>query len=513
MANVRCLGIASPQRSASEAGAASFEAGGNAFDAALAAATSLAVSYPDNCALGGDLIALIRRPGHEPLVVNASGWAAAGTDVDALRSGAAMPVYGPATVTVPGLVAGLHAIWAFGAARPWHAAFEMAIQQARDGTEVSPSLAASIEANAQRIEADTGLRGVLGTASGLLAAGSTLRQPALASSLEAIAAHGPAAFYDGPIGASLIATLRAHGSALSAGDFAEFSPELVAPLRTRLPEGELLTAPPNSQGFLLPLILQAVGQLDERLDPLGPDAARLAAIFRHAVSVRSQYLADPARVPVPVAELLDPERLRVVPAEPTRPASGDTVAVVAADDEGNAVSLIQSLFHSFGAGILDPRTGIICHNRGSYFSLDPRSPNVIAPGKRPAHTLMPATVERQGKPAVVAGTMGGSGQPQILSQVLLRLRHGDDPTAAVSAPRWVYGGMEVDSPPDEVLIESRVPDEAVRALRAEGFACRMLGDYDENVGHAQLVKIEQDGSITAASDPRSEGAGLVRRVP
>jgi oxamate amidohydrolase len=511
-ANASRLGIASPQRSASEAGVASFAAGGNAFDAALAAATCLTVSYPDNCALGGDLIALVRRSDGKTVVVNASGPAAVATDVDALRAASRhMPVYGASTVTVPGLLAGLYAIWSFGAAREWAAAFETAIAQARDGVEVAPSLAASIRANARLIASDPGLRRVLFDESVPLAAGATLRQPALATTLEAIAAHGPSVFYGGPIGASVLATLRSLGSVLSAEDFSAFAPELVAPLRTALCDGELLTAPPNSQGFLLPLILRAAELIDQRLDPLSADAKRLAAIFRHAVQIRNRHLGDPAFAPVPITELLDRAQVGSASVVPARSGSGDTVAVVAADDVGNTVSLIQSLFHSFGAGILDPRTGIICHNRGSYFSLDPASPNVIAPGKRPAHTLMPATLVREGRPAVVAGTMGGSGQPQILTHVLLQLRRGADAASAVGAPRWVYGGMEVDSPPDELLIESRVPDPAQRALRDAGFPSRLLGDYDENVGHAQVVTLGADGSIAAASDPRSEGAGLVSR--
>jgi gamma-glutamyltranspeptidase/glutathione hydrolase len=185
------------------------------------------------------------------------------------------------------------------------------------------------------------------------------------------------------------------------------------------------------------------------------------------------------------------------------------VAVVSADDAGNTVSLIQSLFHSFGSGILDPATGIICHNRGAGFSLDPRSPNVVAGGKRPAHTLMPCTVLEEDGRVVVTGTMGASRQAQILSQVLMRVRLGAGAEEAVSAPRWVLGDLHPGEPYDELLIESRVPEAGRRSLATTGLRCRRLGAYDGSVGHAQLAIVEPDGDLTAGSDPRSEGAALV----
>ena len=509
------LGIATPQRLATEVGAAAFTAGGNAIDAALAAALSLTVCYPDNCALGGDLIAIVRRADGQTITVNASGPAAMATDVAALRArGQRMPVYGADSVTVPGLIAGLHALWSYGARSEWSAAFDAAIAQARDGVPVPPSLAASLRVNAALIDADPGLRAVVAPDGELLAEGEVLRQRALANSLEALAAGGPSEFYRGELGRSVIAFLRSQGSVLTEDDLAGFAVDRVEPLCRDIRGAQLLTAPPNSQGFLLPLIMRAIETIDDHLDPLGPDAGLLARIFQRAVEDRGR-LGEPAAVEVPLDELLATERLRTaLDARVQAPAAnltanGDTVAIVTADDEGNCVSLIQSLFHSFGAGLLDPETGIICHNRGAYFSLEVDSPNVIAPGKRPAHTLMPALVLEGGRPTVVLGTMGGSGQPQILAQILSRLHLGGDAQEAVDAPRWVYGGMEVDSPPDEVLFESRVPHVARQSLERTGFPCRELTAYDENVGHAQLIMLGTDGTLFAASDPRSEGAAIV----
>jgi gamma-glutamyltranspeptidase len=196
------------------------------------------------------------------------------------------------------------------------------------------------------------------------------------------------------------------------------------------------------------------------------------------------------------------------------PPSGDTVAIVAADDAGNSVSLIQSLFYAFGAAILDPETGILVHNRGAFFSLDPDSPNVISGGKRPAHTLMPCAVFEKDRLRAVIGTMGGSSQPQILAEVLLRLRLGDDPERAVAAPRWVVGGMNLDDPYDQILVERRAPPIAIESLESLEMPVRTLPYLDDRVGHVQLIVTGLDGEMVPASDPRSEGSAIfVERGP
>lgn len=508
--STRSLGIASPQRSASASGAAAFSAGGNAFDAALAAALSLCVTFPDNCALGGDLIAVVHRASDgRRAVVNASGRAPRRIAVEDLRSASGtMPVYGPATVTVPGLVAGLREIWAFGATRPWRSAFETAIAQAEDGTPVAPSLAESIHAEVDRLAADPGLRATFLPGGEPLQAGQTLRQPVLAESLRMLA-DDPAALYGGELGARLVSTLRGYGSTLEEGDLAGFAPVVGDPLEATVGGQTLATAPPNSQGFALVSILNAAYGLDDALDPLGERAGDLATIFRSATIDRDRHLCDPDFADLPLAELLGPARHdRPAPASPP-PGRGDTVAVVAVDAEGNSVSLIQSVYHTFGAGILDPSTGIVVHNRGAAFSLDPASPNVLAAGKRPAHTLTPCTVFSDGRPVTVIGTMGGSGQPQILAQVLMHLRRHGDPQAAVAAPRFVVGGPDVDSPRDELLIEAGVPDAALRALARTPYPRRVLRDLSHDVGHAQLVTRAPDGTIEAGSDPRTDGTALV----
>jgi gamma-glutamyltranspeptidase len=509
----RALGIAAPQASAAEAGADAFRAGGNAFDAALAAALSLTVTFPDNCALGGDLIALVHRASDgRRAVINASGRAARAIDVEAVRAQSqTMPVDGAATVTVPGLVGGLREIWRFGAVRTWDAAFAVAIAQADDGVPVDPSLADSIELEATRLAADPGLSATFLPGGVPLGAGAALRQRALARSLRALA-DDPHALYRGEVGASLLRCLRERGSALDEADLAAFAAVVTDPLEMRIAGQDVATAPPNSQGFALLSILSGAEQVGDADSLLGERSGDLAHLFRSATRDRDRHLCDPEFVEIPLAALLEPGRAPEPEADGLLRGRGDTVAVVCADDEGNSVSLIQSVFHAFGAGILDPDTGIILHNRGASFSLDPASPNVLAPGKRPAHTLTPCTVFEDGRPATVVGTMGGSGQPQILAQVLLHLRRGAGAQGSVSAPRFVVGGAEADAPRDVLLIEAGVPDDARRSLEATPYQRRLLDDLDHAVGHAQVVTLGAAGMIDAGSDPRTRGAGLVVRA-
>ncbi|MEV4063907.1 gamma-glutamyltransferase [Nonomuraea dietziae] len=478
--------VATPHALATAAAEEAVANGGNALDAALAAATTLSVVYPHNTSVGGDLIALVRDPEGRITCVNASGPAPATADRAALaaRHGALMPVTGPDTITVPGAVAGWAALHEAGAALKWSACFKAAVRHA-DATPVVPGLAEAIAEAAELIAADPGMREVFSHGGRPLTENDTLRQPALAATLADLAAHGPSTLYGGPLGRRL-------SGVLDLADLAAFEVERTAPLSRPLRGHDVHTSPPNTHGFLL---LQALAATEP-----------LPLAFHRGIADRNAHLADPRFVPVDVDALLDPARA-LTPSPPpavTGRATGDTVAVVAADSEGWAVSLIQSLFHSFGSGVLDPSTGVLLHNRGSFFSLDPASPNVIAPGKRPAHTLMPVMVTRHGRLVWVAGTMGGKAQPQILTQVLLRLLEGADPAAAVAAPRFVVGGLEAGQREDTVSVEA--DHEELAALTASGAPAVTLPPRSEWVGHAQVVAARP---FAAGSDPRSDGRAAV----
>ncbi|MGH2589897.1 MAG: gamma-glutamyltransferase, partial [Actinomycetota bacterium] len=228
--------------------------------------------------------------------------------------------------------------------------------------------------------------------------------------------------------------------------------------------------------------------------------------------------ADPRYARVPVGTLLDEGHLAGIvdqvrePSVAAAPASqGDTVALVAADETGLAVTLIQSLYDGFGSGILEPSTGVVLHSRGSAFSLDPSHPNVLAGGKRPAHTLLPVVVHREGRLAAVTGTMGGGGHPQIDAMSLFRAFDlGMDAGSAVSAPRWLVGGMALGRSDRTLLAEGSVPVRTRRALTAAGYAVETIDALDERVGHAHLIRVRDDGAFEAGSDPRADGDVGVR---
>jgi gamma-glutamyltranspeptidase/glutathione hydrolase len=507
--------IATPEPQATAAGERVLRSGGNAIDAALAAAAVLTVTFPHNCALGGDLFALVRDPGGTTLCINASGPAAAAADAEALRAQyGTMPVQAPEAITVPGLVAGWERLHAAGAALPWRTLFDDAIRLAADGTEVSASLAGAIEEDAAGIAADPGLRAVLMPGGTPLGEGDRLRQPALAASLRELAAGGARVFYDGALGDRLLAGLRRAGSALADVDLHAFAAQACAPLRGRFGELELLTSPPNSQGVVLLQALAALAAADAP-DPLGADAGLLAQLLRLGSRQRDAELGDrPLErdawlAPAAIAARVGQARASVRAAEPQtapRP-GGDTIALVTVDADGRAVSLIQSIYFAFGALLLEPETGIIMHNRGALFSLEPGHPNELAPGRRPLHTLMPVIAERDGELRFVLGAMGGRGQPQILAQVLLRLLAGASPQEAVTAPRWIAGPVEAGDADDAVRVEDGLGDPAGAALAAAGLRVLPEPRFADDFGHAQAIAVAPGRPPEAGSDPRAATAG------
>ena len=514
--------VATPHARATQAAARCVSAGGNAVDAAIAAALALAVVQPHYTSVGGDLIALIRTPDGTITTVNATGFAGRRTDPDRLaaRYGGSMPASGVDTITVPGAVAGLGVLHRLGAARPWAAAVEPARELAADGVPASGSLVAAVHGNPALVTADPGLGALLAPGGRLLRTGQLLRQPALAATLGEIAREGPRALYTGPLAVRLADGLQGRGCVLDRSDLAEFEPAREAPLAAAFRGWDIATSGPNSQGFFLLEALGILERLGPGLQPLARGAGTLARIFQLAAQDRRDWLADPAAMRVTASELLEPGRLdrlaeRVAP--PVRPAppagqqltqpAGDTVAVVTADDSGRAVCLIQSVFHLLGSGVLEPRTGILLQNRGSAFSLRADSANRIAPRKRPAHTLMPVMVSRGNSLAWVIGTMGGTRQPQVQTQLILRLAAGATEAEALAAPRWVVEGNP-DRP--TAYVEDQVAGPAAAGIGA-GMPVTWIAREDEMTGRAQIARAAS-GDVVAASDPRGEGSAETVRV-
>ena len=521
-ASGRRFAIATPHAEATRAGLAAFDAGGNAIDAALAAATTLAVVYPHQCGVGGDLFALVQHPSGDVLAINSGGPSPASIDPDAVRArhGDTMPDRGPLTVTVPGAVAGWRAVHDRGAMLPWATAFERAISWARDGTSVTPSLAEELANEPEVLAADPGLRPIFVPDGTPLRAGASLVQPALASTLRTLAEDGPGAFYGGDVGRRYASGLAAVGVPIEPSDLDGIEAEIVPPLVGRYRDLDVRTSPPTSQGFVLLEILAALERLGLDPDPLGPDAGALGLLFRAASLDRDLHLAEPRAMRVHPHALLDDGHIaaltdlvrtgRPVLVDGATRSPGGTIGLTTADDQGFAVALIQSLGGSLGSGILEPDTGIVAQSRGSSFSLDPSHPNVLAPGKRPAHTLMPVMAHRGGRLAAISATMGLFGHPQINAMSLIRAFDlGMTPADSVSAPRWLAGGMDRVGP--DPFIQAEASTAAVwPAFRAAGFRVDEVPSVSDRVGHAQLLLVEPDGSFTAAADPRSDGGAAAR---
>jgi gamma-glutamyltranspeptidase/glutathione hydrolase len=427
-----------------------------------------------------------------------------------------MPEAGPATITVPGVVRGWEALHGQGAVRPWVEAFGAAIVAA-DGSPVSRDLAGSIARRADELRSDPGFAEVF-YADGVPSEGDLLRQPALARTLGAIADEGADACYAGDVADRFVAGLRVLGAPISIEDLGAHTAELLPPLQGRYRDLDVSVTPPPSQGFVLLEAMAAVERLHIDPDPIGSDAGTLARILMAASSDRDRHLADPEAMTIHVSGLLDDGHLAALcdivrggleghaatGAVPPR-VPGDTIALVTADVDGWGVSLIQSLFSGFGAGILEPATGIVPHDRGACFTLEPGHPNELAPGKRPAHTLMPVAVHRDGVLAALAGTRGGHGQPQIDLMTLVRAFDlGHDPSDAVAAPRWLVGGMSPIRGDPWIEVEGAVPAAVRTAFANAGFQVRPLDELDRAVGHAMLLRVDR-GTFLAGSDPRADG--------
>jgi gamma-glutamyltranspeptidase/glutathione hydrolase len=504
---------------ATAAGSAVLARGGNAVDAAITMAAVLTVVRPHMCGVGGDAFLLILDARSKTVhALNGSGAAGSRASAEALRArGMAMPpVYGAAAVTVPGAVrAWEDALTRFGT-RPLRDALAPAIRYAREGFPVTTRLLLDLEEEHDRLVADPGLHRVFLASGGVPHTGDVVRQPDLARTLERLARDGADALYRGELAAAIVRHLGDEGF-LTEQDLARHASDWSDAVGTKFGESRVLTAPPNSQGIalLMQLGIAREAGIMGMVDDAELYVGTLAEGCRLALAARDQHVADPRHASVPVDELLDRAFLRSLAGRigvraasrrrgggmgGGRAASGDTVFLGAVDREGNAVSMIQSLFHAFGTGTTVPGTGIVLHNRGSAFALEPGSPRLLAPGVRPYHTLAPAMVlAPDDSIRMVLGTPGGDAQTQTLTQVLLnRMLLGMSPQRAIDAPRWrLYG--------DSLLAtEDRMPVRLRARLHTAGFrvvARPRSGEF----GGAQMIEVARpSGARLAAADGRRE---------
>ncbi len=491
------------------------KAGGNALDAAVAAAAVLAVVEPQSTGIGGDCFCLYKPAGQPVIALNGSGRAPAGASMDALEAAGIRHVgeTSPHSVTIPGAIGAWELLLQTHGRKGFEEVLRPAIHYAENGYVVSPRVAADWAASAAKLRA-TGAGSLLvnGAAPPI---GTVVRQPALAATLRKIAAHGALAFYGGDVAAALVAELRGRGGFHTEADFAagRTAAEFVTPLSAKFAGRDIWECPPNGSGIIALMLMGILdGFLLPSADPLDPirvhrhiEAARL--VYRD----RDAFIADPSQAKVPVEHLLSAEYLDGLRgvidddrAAEILPAPGslhkDTVYLAVVDKDGNACSFINSLFENFGSGIVNESTGVVLQNRGFGFRFERGHPNCIAPNKRPMHTILPAMATSGEQAEIVFGVMGGHYQPMGQSYVLANMLHyGMDPQSAIDMPRYFPFAGSVD-------VERGIPASLRAALAAKGHA---LVDIDKPHGGAQAIVIDhKSGVLTAGSDPRKDGCAL-----
>ena len=514
--------VSSPHELASSAGLDMLRRGGTAVDAMVATNAALGVLYPHMTGAGGDAFWIIHDAATGTQhVLNASGRAGKHATRDRYPGDSINPRGAMAALTVPGAVDG----WCQAHERFGKLALEdclsSAIDYARNGFPVSRSLAKFSASSLDLLRshpttAATYLRNGIDP----FAAGESMTLPDLGKTLEAVAAKGRSAFYEGPIAEAIGDFLGRNGGILTPDDFARHRSDWMDPIRSRYRNRVVIAPPPNSEGLATLAILGILEHVD--LAALKDDPAGYVDAVTRATALafrdRDRYLDDPVFGEVPVDRLLDPayladrakelDRKWVTPPERLPASRGDTTFSCAVDAYGNVAGVVQSLYWEWGSGVVAGDTGILLQNRGSFFSLDPGNKDRLEPGKRPASTLTNGMLLSDNKPELVFGAMGGEGEPQTQAAVVTRMvDHGLSVQEAIDAPRWLLGRTWGEQTRG-LRLEGRFGPKTAKALESKGHEnVALVGDYDDVMGHAQAIHLLPN-RLEAASDPRCDGAAL-----
>ena len=498
--------------------------GGNALEAMIAAAATIAVAYPHMNGLGGDSFWLFHTPYSGPRGIDACGAVAriASTEWYAVRGiTQAIPFRGGvAANTVAGTVGGWKLAYSigrkWGGRMPLRRLFADAVHYAEHGIAVTASQSSATVAKRGELESQPGFRTTF-MPEGLPAAGSLFRQPRIAVTLARLASAGFDDFYRGRLARAIAHDLAAAGSPLAPDDLRRHRARFVIPLVLQHSLGAIYNLPPPTQGIASLLILGILDALDVGMAaPASADYVHLAVeAAKRAFAVRDHVVTDPAYMSVDVQKLLAPAKIRQLALDVDRARAArwgagrtpaDTVWMGVIDGKGRAVSMIQSLYHEFGAGVVLEESGITWQNRGCSFTLDPSALNHLRPGRKPFHTLNPALAQMRDGRVIVYGAMGGDGQPQTQSAVFTRIAaFGMNPQQAVDAPRWLLGRRWGESS-DTLKLESRFPTGVVNVLGGYGHEIEILQDYDEIMGHAGAIVRHANGVLEGGADPRGDGA-------
>jgi oxamate amidohydrolase len=513
-----------PHSLAAQSALAVLREGGNAVEAMVAAAATIAVVYPHMNSIGGDAFWLVHVPGKAPRAIDACGAAAAAASIDFYRERGLKTIPfrgGTAANTVAGTISGWNLALGFsetelGGRLPLSRLLADAIHYAEYGIAVTRSQTATTAVKLDGLKDQPGFGEAFLVNGAPPAAGTLFPQKRMAATLARLASAGLDDFYRGELAQSIARDLAAAGSPLALQDLREHRAQWRSPLVLKHSLGTLYNMPPPTQGLVSLLILGILDALEiGKADPDGADYVHLCVeAVKQAFGVRDRYITDPAYMSVDARSFLEPERVRELAGKIDRKQAApwgagkgpaDTVWMGTIDGEGRAVSFIQSLYHEYGSGVVLKESGINWQNRGCSFSLDEKALNVLRPKRKPFHTLNPALALLHDGRSMVYGNMGGDGQPQTQSAVFTRCAaFGMSPQAAIAAPRWLLGrtwGQTTDT----LKLESRFPAEVIERLKRMGHDVEVVCDYDEIVGHAGALIRHANGVLEGGSDPRSDG--------
>jgi gamma-glutamyltranspeptidase/glutathione hydrolase len=514
--------VAAPHHAAAETGRLILEDGGNALEAMVAMAATIAAVYPHMNHIGGDGFWLVREPSGRVRAIMGAGPAGAKATPALYREHGhdEIPSRGPlAALTVPAAIAGwsfaLRAAEAYGGKLPLDVLLGPAMRHAREGYVVTRSQARLTAEKLSECRDAPGFAGMFLLDGKPPAEGATLKQTALAATLDQLANAGLDDFYRGDVGREIAADLERIGSPVTRADLERYQAVVAEPLSVALQTGTLYNAPPPTQGLASLIILALFERLRITEAESFDHVHGLIEATKRAFLVRDRYVTDPghlAHPPVRYLEkaFLDAEAKKIDRRKAARwPAprdDGDTVWMGAADKSGLVVSYIQSLYWEFGSACVLPRTGVLMQNRGASFSLERSAVNPLQPGRQPFHTLNPALARLSDGRIVAYGTMGGDGQPQTQAALFTRHVHYRQPLEeAVDRPRWLLG-RTWGSAHTNLRLESRFDEGLVDRLISAGHDVEVLPDaYSDTMGHAGAVVLHPDGTLEGAHDPRADG--------
>jgi len=511
---------AAPHHFASEAGRAVLAEGGNAIEAMVAMAATIAVVYPHMNAIGGDGFWLVHEPGGKVHAIEACGPAGSLATIERYREkGGAIPPRGPdAAVTVAGAIGGWEAALALskslGGRMPLEDLLADAIRHCDEGYEISASELRTWPQQVEAVKEAIGFSEFFWPGGERPKAGARRKPEALGATFRQLADAGLSDFYRGDVGREIAADLARIGAPVTRADLEAFKARPVVPLQVRLPGLTVYNFAPPTQGVASLLILGIFEKLGVARAESFEHHHGLVEATKRAFAIRDRIVTDPAFATVDPMSVLTEEVFareaaaidrRRAASWPFKAGDGDTVWMGAIDGSGLAVSYIQSIYWEYGSGCILPKTGINWQNRGVSFSLDPKAVNPLQPGRKPFHTLNPAFARFDDGRIMSYGAMGGDGQPQFQAQILSRYRFGQNPATAVDAPRWLFG-RTWGAGSISLKLESRFDPMLLARLTGAGHPVEEYSEaYSDQFGHAGMLVKHPKGHVEATHDPRSDG--------